>query len=1042
MKSMKMLGLLSVCFVMIGFGAFFLTACGGNNNPEPPPSDVIPSVISVSIAPVTHTLTTLGSTIQLTANVIVVGGAEQTVTWTSSNSAVATVSSAGLVTAIKNGEVTITATSTVNNARTGMATVTVDAYVPSGGNGNGQNNDNPIQLVTPIINFGADGYLNWQSSVPYATSIRVTVGGTEEFNGVIAPNRLNLANILRARGSGDWIITAQFLGSENVVNSATANLVISVRQFSPVIDLSISGVNDQTLNWLIDGGNMVQVPSIGNVTPHFYTVYVNGISRGTTSDLSSVQQLNLVTGISPSVQFGDMLRIRAQERIIPNFALLLESAQSEQIERTRQLADINWSSFNQNLSVISWAEVPSAVGYRLYFRRQGANAFATIIETNTNSFDLRPLMDSSLDYTADFENFTYQIFIRALADTATGSGWRDPQFSTGHWNLIRLPVQLPNPQFWFNMRGTYITWTSSALANYYEVEILQGTVTVTTIATFTTTEQYFEATSIDLGERTGTFRLRVRAISDNDIVLNSGWSEATFTRLNAPTPPPSLVSWNRIQIAPVSGDVSAIGLYINGERRILITETVREIDFLQFGLPVGSHNVQLRAIARTGTLSTILDSPLSNATIFTILPQQIATPQNLQVSDTGVLSWDSVPNAIGYRIDAHIVREPWFWSSELLTETSICLFELIALMGEDIIFNHNDSFRVVAVGTPYGNFVRNEAFSAQLRINQTMTPTFEIADGILTITGFVGSTLNFPNHGNAFAFRVYLTNEALGISETAYIDVGSIQSNGFYTHTQFPVVASLVSLFGELAEATGYVVNVRSIADTELTGHGTIFLDSNRGTPITITIGEPAPEVIELTTPTGVSVSIPNRILTWSAVDNAQMYQVRITELNGTLVREISTSATSISLIPSQQLNIFLPGQFRFSVRAVAWVDGELLTSEWSAQHTGIVQRQHNRPMNVEIDNMYVNWIAPPLANSDLNLRYSVRVFVVDGLSLEETEIGTFTTTQARFNWAGQNFDVPAGDTINLAFEVRVVGNSFWIESEPSIIWVHSGFIL
>ena len=91
-----------------------------------------PSVISVTVSPSTLTLQLDGtSSDTLTATVIVSGGAAQTVNWTSSNTSVATVNSSGKVTAVAAGEAIITATSTVDNTKTGTCTVTVKESVSS-----------------------------------------------------------------------------------------------------------------------------------------------------------------------------------------------------------------------------------------------------------------------------------------------------------------------------------------------------------------------------------------------------------------------------------------------------------------------------------------------------------------------------------------------------------------------------------------------------------------------------------------------------------------------------------------------------------------------------------------------------------------------------------------------------------------------------------------------------------------------------------------------------------------------------------------------
>ncbi len=87
-----------------------------------------PIVNSVTVAPKTLSLNLTNSTTgQLNATVSVSNGASQEVTWSSSNTSVATVSSSGLVTAKATGTATITATSTVDTSKKDTCSVTVSS---------------------------------------------------------------------------------------------------------------------------------------------------------------------------------------------------------------------------------------------------------------------------------------------------------------------------------------------------------------------------------------------------------------------------------------------------------------------------------------------------------------------------------------------------------------------------------------------------------------------------------------------------------------------------------------------------------------------------------------------------------------------------------------------------------------------------------------------------------------------------------------------------------------------------------------------------
>ncbi len=86
-----------------------------------------PTVNSVTVSPASATLDPNG-TQQLTANVDATpASADKSVTWTSSDPSVATVSESGLATAVAQGTATITATSNLDNTKSGTCNITVNA---------------------------------------------------------------------------------------------------------------------------------------------------------------------------------------------------------------------------------------------------------------------------------------------------------------------------------------------------------------------------------------------------------------------------------------------------------------------------------------------------------------------------------------------------------------------------------------------------------------------------------------------------------------------------------------------------------------------------------------------------------------------------------------------------------------------------------------------------------------------------------------------------------------------------------------------------
>lgn len=90
---------------------------------------ITPRVLSVSVAPANASIN-VSSSLALTATVTGDPGASTSVTWSTANAAVATVSASGIVTGIAVGSTVITAASTVDPARRGSTTITVTSPVP------------------------------------------------------------------------------------------------------------------------------------------------------------------------------------------------------------------------------------------------------------------------------------------------------------------------------------------------------------------------------------------------------------------------------------------------------------------------------------------------------------------------------------------------------------------------------------------------------------------------------------------------------------------------------------------------------------------------------------------------------------------------------------------------------------------------------------------------------------------------------------------------------------------------------------------------
>ncbi len=138
---------------------------------------VQPVVRAVAVSPTAASLFITG-TQQLTATVSADAGVALTVNWSSSNAAIATVNGNGLVTAVALGSATITAASTADSTRRGIAVITIAVRpisIAIAQRSVGINPGTSTQLVATVTaDPGSNTAVTWSSSAPSVASISAT----------------------------------------------------------------------------------------------------------------------------------------------------------------------------------------------------------------------------------------------------------------------------------------------------------------------------------------------------------------------------------------------------------------------------------------------------------------------------------------------------------------------------------------------------------------------------------------------------------------------------------------------------------------------------------------------------------------------------------------------------------------------------------------------------------------------------------------------------------------------------------------------------
>jgi uncharacterized protein YjdB len=150
------------------------------------------AVTGVTVAPTTVSVNVAGTS-QLTATIVPANATNKNVTWSSSNTAIATVSSTGLVTGVAAGSAIITVT-TVDQAKTATSVITVGTSVTPC--------SNPVAIAIPF-KFDGIGENCWSTTqaIAYVNSWNLAL---LEINGVDYTNKWS--NSMPATINGTWYI--------------------------------------------------------------------------------------------------------------------------------------------------------------------------------------------------------------------------------------------------------------------------------------------------------------------------------------------------------------------------------------------------------------------------------------------------------------------------------------------------------------------------------------------------------------------------------------------------------------------------------------------------------------------------------------------------------------------------------------------------------------------------------------------------------------------------------------------------------------------
>lgn len=240
--------------VVLTLASLLLVSCGGGGSSSTPTTPTTVTVTSVSVTG-TANLTSKGQTSQLTATATLSNGTQQSVTasatWQSSNTAVATVSPAGVVTAVGSGEVQITATYQSQSAQVKITVTLPTTAVAS------------LSLVLKVFKPGSTGYqYRWENTYTFKETGGVHGYTVNSFridyydqNGTFLISQTwDAANIALALGSGGRISASQS-------KDWSVNFSVNIGATRLRADYQATAVDDAGSAMTLQGSQTADVPA-------------------------------------------------------------------------------------------------------------------------------------------------------------------------------------------------------------------------------------------------------------------------------------------------------------------------------------------------------------------------------------------------------------------------------------------------------------------------------------------------------------------------------------------------------------------------------------------------------------------------------------------------------------------------------------------------------------------------------------------------------------------------------------------------------------
>ncbi|MBL0938728.1 MAG: Ig-like domain-containing protein [Gemmatimonadaceae bacterium] len=337
----------------VGFGTTLVTAVSVADTTRRASATitVVPRVQSVSLSPSSLSVSP-GASATLTATVSADPGANTSVFWRSNNTAIASVSSSGVVTGMANGTTTVTALSMIDTTKRATATVEVVNGVvvnltPASVTLNV--NEQHVLAVSVQADAGQSTAVTWRSSAPSIATVSGNGTVTALAVGTAVISAVSVQDTLR-RASSTITVAPRVLGVS--LNTTSATLTTGeTEQFSasvsadPGANTSVIWRSSQPAIASVSSNGLVTAMSAGSVT-------ITAVSVGDTTRRASAS----VTVLSP---VGVSVSPSSATMALNDQRTLVASVQASGGQSTA----VTWRTSNASVATVSSGGVVTATGF-------------------------------------------------------------------------------------------------------------------------------------------------------------------------------------------------------------------------------------------------------------------------------------------------------------------------------------------------------------------------------------------------------------------------------------------------------------------------------------------------------------------------------------------------------------------------------------------------------------------------------------------------------------------------------------------------------